>query len=204
MIFLNYLLCFIAGILLNMSLVHLVNFSETRHHPIIARSKVPRLASTLWGLGYLFFGGLILLLLHYQFTLSSCDSPVSSWASVRGPSSWQPLPKKGISSIQELKKIAFWVWPFKKRILPEFSDRFKPGLIFTPILWLIDTYRPYMQQARRPGFAHQHHQQCDCSNCDAVAQHSGQAASQREGKPAFAAFAETVGGETWSGNRSGN
>ena len=69
MIILDYLLTFIAGILLNMSLVHLVNFSETRHHPIIARTKAPRLASTLWGLGYLFFGALILLLLHYQFTL---------------------------------------------------------------------------------------------------------------------------------------
>jgi hypothetical protein len=69
MIVLDYLLYFIAGILLNMSLVHLVNFAETRHHPIIARSKAPRLASTLWGLGYLFFGALILLLLHYQFAL---------------------------------------------------------------------------------------------------------------------------------------
>jgi hypothetical protein len=67
---LTFLLDFIAGILLNMSLVHLVNYSETRYHPIIARSKTPRLASTLWGLGYLFFGGLILLLLHYQFAFS--------------------------------------------------------------------------------------------------------------------------------------
>lgn len=46
MIILDYLLTFIAGILLNMGLVHLVNFSETRHHPIIARSKTPRLAIT--------------------------------------------------------------------------------------------------------------------------------------------------------------
>jgi hypothetical protein len=67
---LNDLFYLVAGILLNMSLVHLVNFSETRHHPIIARSKKPKLASTLWGLGYLFFGALILLLLHYQFLLS--------------------------------------------------------------------------------------------------------------------------------------
>jgi len=66
----NYLLCFVAGILLNMSLVHLVNYAETRHHPIIARSKMPKLVSTLWGLGYLFLGVLILLLLHYQFVLS--------------------------------------------------------------------------------------------------------------------------------------
>jgi hypothetical protein len=67
---LNYLFYFLAGILLNMSLVHLVNFSETRHHPIIGRSRAPRMASTLWGLGYLFFGVLILLWLHYQFALS--------------------------------------------------------------------------------------------------------------------------------------
>ena len=67
---LNDFFYFFAGILLNMSLVHLANFSETRHHPIIARSKRPKLASTLWGLGYLFFGGLILLLLHYQFMLN--------------------------------------------------------------------------------------------------------------------------------------
>ena len=65
-----HFLYFLAGILLNMSLVHLVNFAETRHHPMIARSKRPRMASTLWGLGYLFFGLLMLLLLHYQFTLS--------------------------------------------------------------------------------------------------------------------------------------
>ena len=70
MIILDSLLYFLAGILLNMSLVHLVNFAETRHHPMIARSKRPRMASTLWGLGYLFFGSLILLLLHYQLVLS--------------------------------------------------------------------------------------------------------------------------------------
>jgi hypothetical protein len=69
-ILVNYLLCFIAGILLNMSLVHLVNYAEARHHPIVARSKTPKLASTLWGLLYLFLGVLILLLLHYQFVLS--------------------------------------------------------------------------------------------------------------------------------------
>ena len=63
-------LYFLSGVLLNMSLVHLVNFAETRRHPVIARSKTPKLSSTLWGLGYLFFGGLILLSLHYQFTLS--------------------------------------------------------------------------------------------------------------------------------------
>lgn len=81
---LNYLLYFIAGILLNMSLVHLVNFAETRHHPMIARSKTPRLASTLWGLGYLFLGMLILLWLHYQFAMSLATALIflgfSAWA----------------------------------------------------------------------------------------------------------------------------
>jgi hypothetical protein len=67
---LNYPLFFLSGILLNMSLVHLVNFAETRRHPMIAKSKTPKLTSTLWGLGQLFFGGLILLLLNYQFALS--------------------------------------------------------------------------------------------------------------------------------------
>jgi hypothetical protein len=67
---LNYLFYIFAGILLNMSLAHLANFAETRRHPMIARSKTPKLASTLWGLGQLFFGGLILILLHYQFALN--------------------------------------------------------------------------------------------------------------------------------------
>ncbi len=60
-------LYFVSGVLLNMSLVHLVNFAETRRHPIIARSKFPKLASTLWGLIYLFLGGFILLALNYHF-----------------------------------------------------------------------------------------------------------------------------------------
>ncbi len=64
---LNACLYFVSGVLLNMSLVHLVNFAETRHHPIIARSKFPKLASTIWGLIYLFLGGFILLALNYQF-----------------------------------------------------------------------------------------------------------------------------------------
>ena len=64
---LNACLYFLSGVLLNMSLVHLVNFAETRRHPIIARSKFPKLASTIWGLIYLFLGGLILLALNYQF-----------------------------------------------------------------------------------------------------------------------------------------
>jgi hypothetical protein len=69
MTILNGLLYFAAGILLNMSLAHLVNFAETGRHPLIARTGYPKLASTLWGLVYLGLGGLILLLLGYQFTL---------------------------------------------------------------------------------------------------------------------------------------
>lgn len=69
MTILGFFLYFIAGILLNMSLAHLVNFAETTRHPIIARTKFPKLASTIWGLVYLFFGGLILLTLHYKFEL---------------------------------------------------------------------------------------------------------------------------------------
>ncbi len=74
----------LSGILMNMALVHLVNFAETSHHPIIARSKRPRLASTLWGLGYAFFAGLILLLLRYRFELSLATFMIflgfSAWA----------------------------------------------------------------------------------------------------------------------------
>lgn len=63
----NYLLYFVSGILLNVSLLHLVNFSETRRHPMIRRTKSPRFASTLWGLGQLLLGSIILLLPHYRF-----------------------------------------------------------------------------------------------------------------------------------------
>ena len=66
---LNAFLYFLSGILLNMSLVHLVNFAETRRHPMIARSNFPKLASTIWGLVYLFLGVLILLALNYKFEL---------------------------------------------------------------------------------------------------------------------------------------
>ncbi len=65
----EYLLYFIAGILLNMSLFHLENFAETRRHPTIAWSQYPKLVSTIWGLVQLFFAILILLLLHYKFEL---------------------------------------------------------------------------------------------------------------------------------------
>ncbi len=64
---LNFFLYFVSGVLLNMSLAHLVNFAETTRHPIIAKSKFPKLASTIWGLVYLFFGVIILLSLHYKF-----------------------------------------------------------------------------------------------------------------------------------------
>ena len=67
---LNFFLYFVSGVLLNMSLAHLVNFAETIRHPIIARTKFPKLTSTFWGLAYLFFGGLILLYLNYKFELS--------------------------------------------------------------------------------------------------------------------------------------
>ena len=66
----NDVLYLVAGILLNMSLLHLVNFSETRRHPMIKWTKSPKLASTLWGLGQLALGALILLLLHYRFELA--------------------------------------------------------------------------------------------------------------------------------------
>ncbi len=66
---LNFFLYFVSGVLLNMSLVHLVNWSETTRHPIVAKSKYPKLTSTLWGLGYLFLGTIILLSLHYKFEL---------------------------------------------------------------------------------------------------------------------------------------
>ncbi len=70
MVILDDFLLFFAGILLNMSLEHLVNFNITLQHPMIARTQSPKLTSTLWGLGQLFLGGLILLLLHYQLMLS--------------------------------------------------------------------------------------------------------------------------------------
>jgi uncharacterized membrane protein len=66
---LTYFLFVLSGILLNMGFVHLLNYSETIKHPIIAKTKNPKLSSTLWGLGYLFAGGLILLLKKYHFDL---------------------------------------------------------------------------------------------------------------------------------------
>ena len=66
----NYLLYFVAGILFNMSLLHLANFSETKRHPMIKWAKSPKLASTLWGLLQLSLGTLILLLTHYEFELT--------------------------------------------------------------------------------------------------------------------------------------
>lgn len=67
---LNLILYFLSGIFLNMSWVHLFNFAETQNHPMIKKSKYPRLASTLWGLFQLLCGALILLGLNYQFNWS--------------------------------------------------------------------------------------------------------------------------------------
>ncbi len=67
---LAFLFYFVSGIFLNMSLNHLVNFSETRRHPMIARWKSPKLTSSIWGCIQLFAGGIILLLLGYKFELN--------------------------------------------------------------------------------------------------------------------------------------
>jgi hypothetical protein len=81
---LNFFLFFISGILLNMSLAHLANFAETTRHPIIARTKFPKLTSTIWGLVYLLLGGIILLSLHYKFELQPNTAFIflgfSAWA----------------------------------------------------------------------------------------------------------------------------
>jgi hypothetical protein len=81
---LDFFLYFISGILLNMSLAHLVNFAETTRHPIIAKTKFPKLTSTLWGVVYLFLGGIILLALHYKFELQPSTAFIflgfSAWA----------------------------------------------------------------------------------------------------------------------------
>lgn len=66
----RYVLCFVAGVLLNMSLAHLANFAETTRHRSIARTSSPKLISTLWGILQLFLGALILLLLKYRFDLN--------------------------------------------------------------------------------------------------------------------------------------
>lgn len=41
-------LFFLAGILLNMSLLHYLAFMETRTHPFVPRSRSPHLTSALW------------------------------------------------------------------------------------------------------------------------------------------------------------
>jgi len=66
---LDAFLLFGAGILLDMSLVHLLNVDETRHHPMIRMWKWPRLASSVWGVIQLFCGGFILLALDFKFAL---------------------------------------------------------------------------------------------------------------------------------------
>ncbi len=68
--FLSYFALFCSGIFLDMSLVHLFNFEETRHHPMIRRWRSPKLGSSVWGVIQLFCGGLLLLLFHYRFELS--------------------------------------------------------------------------------------------------------------------------------------
>ena len=70
MTILYYPLYFVCGIFLNMSLNHLVNFEETKRHPMIARTGSPKLASSIWGTIQLLAGGVILLLLDYKFELS--------------------------------------------------------------------------------------------------------------------------------------
>jgi hypothetical protein len=60
-------LYFLAGICFFMSPQHLFNFTETQRHYLIAKSRSPKVASTIWGIIQLAAGLLILLALHYQF-----------------------------------------------------------------------------------------------------------------------------------------
>jgi hypothetical protein len=61
------LLLLLAGIALNMSLLHFFAFVETRNHPVIARSAMPHLASALWATVQLSVAAAILLGLNYRF-----------------------------------------------------------------------------------------------------------------------------------------
>lgn len=67
MAFINLVLLFAAGILLNMALLHFFSFVETRHHPVIARSSMPHLASALWATLQLALAIGILLATQYRF-----------------------------------------------------------------------------------------------------------------------------------------
>lgn len=59
----------VSGLLLDMGLFHVFNWSESTRHPQIGRSKKPKLTSTIYGLSALFVGLLIPMALHYQFEL---------------------------------------------------------------------------------------------------------------------------------------
>jgi hypothetical protein len=66
---LDAFLCFCAGVLLNMSVLHLFHFERTATHPMIRVWKHPRLGSSIWGSVQLFAGALILLLIKFRFAL---------------------------------------------------------------------------------------------------------------------------------------
>lgn len=66
---LDAFLCFCAGVLLNMSALHLFHFEQTATHPMIRMWRHPRLASSIWGSIQLFLGALILLLVKFRFAL---------------------------------------------------------------------------------------------------------------------------------------
>ncbi len=59
-------LLFIAGILLNMALLHFFSFAETRNHPMVARWSWPHLASALWATLQLALALVILLGVRYR------------------------------------------------------------------------------------------------------------------------------------------
>jgi len=67
---LNYFLYFLSGILFYMSLVHLFDFEVTKTHSFVKMWQYPRLASTIWGLLFLFLCTIILLFLKYKFELN--------------------------------------------------------------------------------------------------------------------------------------
>ena len=67
---LHFILLLLAGVLLNMGLLHFFSFMETRSHPFIARSAMPHLASSLWATLQLSLGLGILLALGYRFAVS--------------------------------------------------------------------------------------------------------------------------------------
>jgi hypothetical protein len=69
-------LLFVAGILLNMGLLHFLAFMETRNHPMVARFAMPHLASALWGTLQLALGLWILLALHYRFDALADTGPL--------------------------------------------------------------------------------------------------------------------------------